>query len=214
MGVARVSWMLDPSFEPLWDKTWCEQLLWMFPGVKVENKQILVDKFIPKVTSALPGSPSASVTPGVDADTVRAPLVYEVVHFSVNLTCIGLKSLISVWFFLTFLSLHYHKVLKWCEIVTHKVTILSCGSCVESTVIKQTFVRLVEWSNSYSCGRWALWGGENRAHSSSKLQLDVCYLGWGSTIWWMNDKALYKSVFFTFFFISWPEVVNAIPNQA
>ena len=47
-------------------------------GVKVENKQLLVDKFIPKVTSAVPGSPPAAVPPGVDVDTVRAPLVYAV----------------------------------------------------------------------------------------------------------------------------------------
>jgi len=48
----------------------------MLPGVRVENKQILVDKFIPKVTSAVPGSPPPVSTPRVDTDTVRAPLVY------------------------------------------------------------------------------------------------------------------------------------------
>jgi len=53
----------------------------MLPGVKVENKQLLVDKFIPKVTSALPGSPPATVPSGADADTVRAPLVYELTYF-------------------------------------------------------------------------------------------------------------------------------------
>jgi len=46
--------------------------------MKVENKQLLVDKFIPKVTSAVPGSPPPVVPPGVDVDTVRAPLVYAV----------------------------------------------------------------------------------------------------------------------------------------
>jgi len=49
-------------------------------GVKVENKQLLVDKFIPKVTSAVPGSPPPAVPPGVDVDTVRAPLVYALTH--------------------------------------------------------------------------------------------------------------------------------------
>jgi len=49
-------------------------------GVKVENKQLLVDKFIPKVTSAVPGSPPAAVPPGVDVDTVRTPLVYALTH--------------------------------------------------------------------------------------------------------------------------------------
>jgi len=52
----------------------------MLSGVKVENKQLLVDKFIPKVTSTLPGSPPAAVPLGVDADTVRAPLVYELMR--------------------------------------------------------------------------------------------------------------------------------------
>ena len=59
---------------------WSDVLLWILPGVKVENKQLLVDKFIPKVTSAVPGSPPAAVPPGADADTVRAPLVYELMR--------------------------------------------------------------------------------------------------------------------------------------
>jgi len=57
-------------------------LLLMLAGVKVENKQLLVDKFIPKVTSAVPGSPPAVVPPGHDSDTVRAPLVYEPLSFT------------------------------------------------------------------------------------------------------------------------------------
>jgi len=45
--------------------------------VKVENKQILVDKFTPKVTSSLPGSPPpGAVPPAADTETIRAPLVY------------------------------------------------------------------------------------------------------------------------------------------
>ena len=50
----------------------------------MENKQLLVDKFIPKVTSAVPGSPPAAVPPGTEADTVRAPLVYEHVFYFDN----------------------------------------------------------------------------------------------------------------------------------
>jgi len=56
----------------------------MLAGVKVENKQLLVDKFIPKVTSAVPGSPPAALPPPLDADTVRAPLVYESTFYSTS----------------------------------------------------------------------------------------------------------------------------------
>jgi len=51
----------------------------MLAGVKVDNKQLLVDKFIPKVTSAVPGSPPAAGPAGADTDTVRAPLVYNLI---------------------------------------------------------------------------------------------------------------------------------------
>jgi len=57
-------------------------LLLLLAGVKVENKQLLVDKFIPKVTSAVPSSPPAVVPPSHDSDTVRAPLVYELISFT------------------------------------------------------------------------------------------------------------------------------------
>ena len=56
----------------------------MLAGVKVENKQLLVDKFIPKVTSAVPGSPPAALPPPLDAETVRAPLVYESTFYSTS----------------------------------------------------------------------------------------------------------------------------------
>jgi len=56
-------------------------MLLMLSGMKVENKQLLVDKFIPKVTSALPGSPPAAVPPGVDTDTLRAPVVYGLMQY-------------------------------------------------------------------------------------------------------------------------------------
>ena len=62
-------------------------------GVKVENKQLLVDKFIPKVTSAMPGSPPPVVPSGVDVDTVRAPLMYALTHhLSDFVRCYGLFS--------------------------------------------------------------------------------------------------------------------------
>ena len=59
----------------------------------MENKQLLVDKFIPKVTSAVPGSPPAAVPPGTDADTVRAPLVYE------YMCCILTTVVMAAWLF-------------------------------------------------------------------------------------------------------------------
>jgi hypothetical protein len=42
------------------------------PGSKVENKQLLVDKFIPKVTSAVMTTPPGAPP---DNDTIKAPLV-------------------------------------------------------------------------------------------------------------------------------------------
>lgn len=53
---------------------WARDFLLLLSGSKVENKQLLVDKFIPKVTSAVM---TTTPTPGAppDNDTIKAPLV-------------------------------------------------------------------------------------------------------------------------------------------
>lgn len=55
---------------------WLPFVIWcyVFVGSKVENKQLLVDKFIPKVTSAVPTAPG-STAPAADNETLKAPLV-------------------------------------------------------------------------------------------------------------------------------------------